>query len=815
MKGVRQSNVGYTMLEAVIATAIIGIVLTAAVSGFAFILRGERSVTTQNQLDSEARLLLERLRSDLWLTAKSEIVLYPAGEGPYTAISFPVIRSEGAVEVDEEGRKVWDATVVYHLWEGEDFQVRRTEFNPRLAMSMEERQEQLADVVAAGSGSTAANGANSSTRAVVKNLVDWEINITAARFDAYNATESSRRILLGSAILDSGRQEITFRAVGKNRASRNSSRFLGIDFLNPTASGLPFEGEYLEVVESIGATTTTQNMPTNETWSGNARLWFPGTADDHEFTLAFTNDMWMERNFLGTGDKKDRVERVPATVGGISTFDLRLEGSGVVWRASDQTGDTILTNRMSINTSTDVRVLLRGDDPYEGFEGGWLEFNGSNVWVHFTNHSAWARISNAYIGESEISPAHGIRAGTSNQILFAGGSGAVTFAGSVTSAPVAYGIERTNSYIVGFTIEPARVGFDTQDGWPSSVSLGNWSRTTFMGTWLANSASLLAGVGRNVHPAPLGGSTNAINLDGLNSYLYFPAMRGPLDLTVWTRLNNSDTAGTRSLLLYYWSGTSWFVVGERVVPNTTDWTESSWTVNATVPVNLLLWRSGDTSTRELWLDDLRIEPHARVWDGPAGSTNAFVRDSGGSWNSTSRVIAVSQVRSGYPASGNYLSAVIDTTVANPVYNPMTWSAVLPAGYNVAPTLTMQIRADSDASMTNAAWVNALQGVAPAIHGRYVQVMATLTPGVNATTRESGTPQLQDFAVSWEAEPRFVSIEGKFSVANTHGIYEVEVNGVPMLRGVTVDLTVYKDVPMGFGEPRRIEAKAYTEIVPRN
>jgi len=44
---------------------------------------------------------------------------------------------------------------------------------------------------------------------------------------------------------------------------------------------------------------------------------------------------------------------------------------------------------------------------------------------------------------------------------------------------------------------------------------------------------------------------------------------------------------------------------------------------------------------------------------------------------------------------------------------------------------------------------------------------------------------------------------------------VLVNGTPLMKGVTIDLTVYKDVTMGFGNPRRITASAFTEIIPRN
>lgn len=816
MRSVLRQRSGYTLAEAMIASTIIGIVLTAAISGFAFMMRGDRMVTTQNELDGEARLLLERLRSDLWLTARSEILLHPPGGGPYTAISFPVIRGGSTIETDGEGHKVWHATVMYHLWEGEEFQVRRTEFSPYSTMTKDERQQQLADVVDYGDGSNAANGENSTTRPVVKNLVDWEINITASRFDAYNATDDARRILLGSAQLDSGRQEITFRVVGKNRASRNSARYLGIDFLNVTPSALPVEGEWMEVDNNTGATAAPQNMPTNETWSGNARMWFPGTADGHEFTLVFTNDVWTERNFLASGDKKDRLNRIPTTVGGINTFHLQLEGSGTIWQASTQTGDASATNRHLLTEPTSYRVSARGDDPFPGFDGGWLEFNGSNVWIHFENYGGWARVSGAYFGESAVSPAETMRSGTSNQVLFASGNNAVAFSSATVSAPLAIGIERTNSYLIGYTLEPVRVGFDTQDGWPASISGSYWTRSTYMGSWSANNAPILSGVGRtDFSGTGAGATTNALNLEALNSYLFFPSMKGPFDLSLWARLNADDTTGSRILYLYYWTGSVWVFVGSNVVNNSTNWAEYAWSVNTTGPTALLVIRAGDTSSRELWVDDIHLKPAIRQWAGPAGATNCFVLDAGGSWAATSSVPGLSRITAGYPALGSYVSAVIDTQVEDPEFGPFIWSEVLPSGFSINPSVNLRIRASDDFSMTNSIWVTALNGSVPVINGRYVQVAADLKPGVNTATRASCTPLLQRFNLSWDGASRFVSMEGKFSVGNTHGIYEVEVNGVPMLRGVTIDLTVYKDIAVGFGDPKRITASAYTEVVPRN
>lgn len=615
---------GFTMLEAVTAITLMTVLLAAVVSGFAYVMRGDRLIRVQNELDMDARIMIERIRNDMWMTSRAEILMHPPGEGPYTAMSFPVLTGGHAADTNPDGSLIWDSTVIYHFYgEGDSFEVRRTVFNPRTQMTKDEYQEQLADVVEAGDGSTSVNGENSTTTTLIANLVDWQLNTTASRFDAWAAAAGSRVIALGTVQLQEGEQTINFEVVGKNKASRGSARYLGVDRLTLTPAGMPLEAEWMTVVDSAGPTPVVQNIGSDESWSGNARLWFPATVDGQYFNLSFTNDLWEERNFFAGGDRKEHVERLAVTNSGINTFALRLTGNGEAWSA-----DTNATlTEMTLTNDEDVAVLLDG-------EAGLIRFDGVMVEARFDAPNS--AISNLRIYES----------GSGFSELF--GSGTLMVSGLTVSSFANFTIKSTNSYYVGFTVA----------------------------------------------------SGSVVRVDS----------EGSLDIL----------------------------------------------------------RSVDV---------------------------------------------------GYSPEGIYTSGIVDTRLSNPGYQSCGWAATVPSGSGSGASLVVKLRSGNQMDLSDAPdWSSvsaAVNGFTPSISGRYIQMQAFMTPSVNATTGETFSPELRDFELSWAGEPRFVSMGGTFSVGPDHGIYEVKVNGAPLLRGVTIDLTVYQALPMAGGRIVTNTARAFTEIVPRN
>jgi type II secretory pathway component PulJ len=339
----KNHRAGFSLIEALGAITLLGLVLTAAVAAFSFVLRSDLRIATKSEMDLDSRLLVERLRQDLWRTSREMILLHPEGDGPYEAISFPVVLREdgGSVPLVADEAVDWTATVIYHMRAETPSQVLRTEFRPRdNSLTRQERRSQLAAVVQDGHGQGTFNGANASTRELISNLVEWELDITPARFDTYAPEIGRQRFRLGSVLLNDGANQITFETAGK-RANTGSSRHLGVDTLTLTASGLEREAEWMTVHSSSGSVPAIQNMGTGETWSGNSQLSFPSTTDGNAFTLRFENDLWEERNFFSTGMKIEDVQRTFVQPNDTPhTFVLRLEGNDIVWTAADQTRTT-------------------------------------------------------------------------------------------------------------------------------------------------------------------------------------------------------------------------------------------------------------------------------------------------------------------------------------------------------------------------------------------------------------------------------------------------------------------------------------------
>lgn len=447
----RSRRGGFTIVEVMLAAVLLGLVLTASTSSLVFVLRNERIAAAQADLDLDASLLVERLRADLWRTSRSEILLYPPGDGPYQAISFPIVHGTNPIIRDPiTGQIPWDSTIVYHK-ELAPSQVLRTEI-PSYDPDPSARENQLADVVVAGSTYTT-DGAN--TRILIKNPVQWELNVNGTGFDAYTSADSRGSIRMGRAMLEDGDNEIEFRVSGQNTAS--SGYRLGVDTLAVTASGLPREGEWQALTATgAGPVPIVENMGSNDAWSGNSRLGFPATGEGDAFTMLMENDRWEERNFFGDGMKYTDVARSFIAPGGEPySYALRLAGNGTNWVATDQARGTLVPNNMPTTTSMAVRVFLRGTDFTEDFDGGWITSSGSNLWARFDGRM---RINEAFIAEADISAPNlymDYLPATRQDFLFSGSpSTEINWLpawgnGIKYSDKTAYTIDKDKSYIVG------------------------------------------------------------------------------------------------------------------------------------------------------------------------------------------------------------------------------------------------------------------------------------------------------------------------------------------------------------------------------
>jgi hypothetical protein len=185
------------------------------------------------------------------------------------------------------------------------------------------------------------------------------------------------------------------------------------------------------------------------------------------------------------------------------------------------------------------------------------------------------------------------------------------------------------------------------------------------------------------------------------------------------------------------------------------------------------------------------------------------------------IYGLGRLRAGHPAEGTFVSQIVDTRIDNPNFESIDWYTVLPPFEYTNAAVRLKVRGGNQSNLADAPdWADvsfATPGFDPLIDGkRYVQIQATLTPGEVSGTLETETPILRDFTLRWVGERRFVTdLSGIFATGPDHGIYEVLINGEHLVQGITTKLTVFKDVNLGRGRQKTLEASAFMEVVPRN
>jgi type II secretory pathway pseudopilin PulG len=367
----RQHNIlGFTLVETMAAIAILLLVLVTAMNSLMYVVRMERINSVQNELDIQVRTTMERLRQDLRLSSMDYIFVYPQGSPTNSAISFPKARDDdgdGLIELDTDGKIIWDITLVYHVWNATPNELRLTTFDPRdNTLTDAQRQSQLESVVVNGNGYSTFNGQNARTRALFRNLFKWNVRGRGAQFDLYSPqVVRMRNVAIGTALLAPGNHTFKFSCVGKSASSTGYK--IGLDQLVVSPCGVEREAE-----DQLGGATYSGAVPTKEymaqgAWGANYQLAFPATGPGNTFTLTMENDRWEETNFKGDGALcEDTVVYFDESLSP-ADFVVALPGHTNAWMASAQTLDL-----NAKNTSADalkgcaVRVLVRGGSQYDG-----------------------------------------------------------------------------------------------------------------------------------------------------------------------------------------------------------------------------------------------------------------------------------------------------------------------------------------------------------------------------------------------------------------------------------------------------------------
>jgi len=359
---------GFSLVETVVSLSIMLVVVMLGMGGFMYMQKNQSQQINQDVLDMDTHMAAMRLQQEMRLSSLDAMVFYPATAKKYTAVSFPLLCGE-IPEEDADGKIVWDTTVVYYAFgSGDEMKLMRTEFSPRdNSLSVVDRQNQLASVIANGNGAAAANGGNSTTTCLFEHVFNWEIVPMGSSYDAYSPVEEvDKDASLGSFILSPGDHTLELTATGKD--SRSSGYRLGIDTIRVSCSGQRREAERQR---KAGSPNPHGRQNHNGQVQGGHYLGFEGSGVGDHFSLTLYNDRWEDCNFIG-GDRSN------TTVGAIDTsydpseFTLKLAGNTTNWSAKAQSRDGNLSDENDIGgtnwvnnaffNGAIVRVLIRGQD---------------------------------------------------------------------------------------------------------------------------------------------------------------------------------------------------------------------------------------------------------------------------------------------------------------------------------------------------------------------------------------------------------------------------------------------------------------------
>ncbi|MBT8042408.1 MAG: prepilin-type N-terminal cleavage/methylation domain-containing protein [Pontiella sp.] len=453
----KQKKRGFTLIEAMGAMTLVSIALGLAVGGFMFALKNTNESDVQSELDIDVQLAMERLKRDLRLSSLDEIFYYPAGAGPYTALSFPMAEDDDGddlFELDADGKIIWDKTLIYHIWPGSPHQLRVTTFDNRdNTLTDVQRQEQLNSVVSVGAGTSTYNGGNASSHTIFENLLEWRLRPVQSIFDAYSPISERETVSLGYALMANGAHTFKFNVAGKNTAA--SGYRIGVDQLQVSPSYSQREAEaQLPATAQSGATAVSQYMGTGS-WKGNHQLYFPATAAGQSFTLSMNNDRWEETNFGALGYEAEDTEINFDETLSPKDFVIQLQGNDVAWQAGEQAYSAGTSASNSVLKGTVIAVHLNGAEL--ATNGNWIAYNGRKCRLTFQAGSTGRlRVEDVFIGKTTSLEDTVFAFDSSTSVTFSGGSSESPVMEpnqTATTDWINLEINKTNNYLVAFQIK--------------------------------------------------------------------------------------------------------------------------------------------------------------------------------------------------------------------------------------------------------------------------------------------------------------------------------------------------------------------------
>ncbi len=172
-------------------------------------------------------------------------------------------------------------------------------------------------------------------------------------------------------------------------------------------------------------------------------------------------------------------------------------------------------------------------------------------------------------------------------------------------------------------------------------------------------------------------------------------------------------------------------------------------------------------------------------------------------------ICATQIEVGYPDVALYRSGVFDTGMEAPVYRELNWTQV--ERYSEGGDVDIRVRSGSTPDMADADWQDAHYGddgffqanvnnnLASLPHRRYLQYEAMLRCFLPQGHTNSPTAILRDVTIDWTGPEGLVDLIVDFGKGPDCGIVTATVDGQPFVKGVTMEMAIYKEGRTGMHE----------------
>ena len=161
------------------------------------------------------------------------------------------------------------------------------------------------------------------------------------------------------------------------------------------------------------------------------------------------------------------------------------------------------------------------------------------------------------------------------------------------------------------------------------------------------------------------------------------------------------------------------------------------------------------------------------------------------------MIALTAMEVRAPANAVYRSAVFDTRVDSPVFSRLAWTQVTHGSNGM---IGLRVRSSSFPDMRDAIWYpsgfylsdNNNSNISAINGGRYIQYEALFTVAGDHTQ----LPILRDVTMAWQAPTGIVDLVVDLARGPDYGIIKAEVNGQSFIRGVEIELEIFREGPFG-------------------